>query len=64
MSKPLPEEMYTAIAIQDTATRRAGGKWGQGVINKPSLNDIKIFLYIALNQIFISINLAFNPCFS
>ncbi len=63
MSKTLPEEMYTAIAIQDTGSQRAGGKWGQGVINKPGLNDIKIFLYLALIQIFISINLAFNPSF-
>lgn len=55
--------MYMAIAIGDTGGRRAGGKWGQWVINKPSLNDIKIFLYIALNQIFISINLALNPSF-
>ena len=63
MSKTLPEEMYMAIAIQDTGGRRAGGKWGQGVINKPGLSGIKIFIYLALNQIFISINLTNNPSF-
>jgi hypothetical protein len=64
MSKTLPEEMYMAIAIQDIATRRDGRKWGQGVINMVRLIDIRINHYLALNQIYISINLALNPSFS